>query len=241
MFQMIVANISAGLVRALRSIGKALRRLARRVVDPVTGAVSYVRDRALELAHDAIDLAEHAAQVPGAALGAMLGNRPPEPGDLADMAVAADRAQRAMPAEPRASLVVGDFAHDEAIEAFAAVRDAKGSALMYQLRDEVAYWIAGLLDDERTILQQVTLPALRAHIEGREQIAGVPPILTRDQVLQTRRTTAEIDRMFRTDPALLAEMEKGALAAANRNEEQDRAPRRALVREPEPELAGFRM
>ncbi|MBY0255027.1 MAG: hypothetical protein K2X54_27190 [Methylobacterium organophilum] len=241
MFQLIVANITQGLVRALRSIGRALRRLAKRTVDPITGAVRWAVDRSLDAAHDALDLAEHAAAVPGAALAGLLGNRPTDPGDLADLAVAADRAQQAIPAEPRASLVVGDFAHDEAIEAFAAVRDSRGSALMYQLRDEVAYWVAGLLDDERAIVQQVTLPALRAHIEGHQQIAGVPPILTKAQVQETRRTTAEIDRMLRTDPVLLAEMEKGALAAANRNEVPERAPRRALARDPEPELAGFRM
>lgn len=241
MFQMIVANMIGSIVRALRSAGRALKRLARRVVDPVTGAVSYVRDRALELAHDGLDLAEHAAAVPGALLGAALGNRPPEPGDLADMAVAADRAQQAAPAEPRASAIVGDFAHDEVIEAFAAVRDSRGCALMYQLRDEVAYWIAGLLDDERAIVQQAPLPALRAHIEGREQIAGVPPILTRAQVQATREASRDFDRLLRTDPVLLAEMEKGALAAAKRHEEEDRTPRRTRAPEPEPELAGFRM
>lgn len=241
MFQLIVSNVLGSIVRALRSAGRALKRLARPVIDPVTGAVSWVRDRALELAHDGLDLAEHAAAVPGALLGAALGHRPPEPGDLADLAVEADRARQAVPAEPRSSAIIGDFAHDEAIEAFAALRDERHNALMYQLRDEVAYWAAGLLDDERAILQQAPLHALRAHIEGRVQIAGVPPILTEAQVQATRQASKDFDRMIRTDPELLAEMEKGALAAANRNEKQSRAPSRALVREPEPELAGFRM
>lgn len=237
MFQMIVSNIAASLVRALRSIGLALKKAARRVVDPVTGAVSWVRDWAIDLAHDGIDLAEHAAQIPGAALGAILGPRMPSPGELADLAVATDRAQQAQPAEPRSSLVVGDFAHDETIEAFAAVKDMKGNALMYQLRDEVAFWIAGLLDDERATVANATLPTLRAHIEGREQIPGVPAILTRSEILETRRRSQDFDRLVNSDPDLLAEMERGSLAAAKRHEEQDRSAALAF----EPELACFRM
>lgn len=241
MFQMIVANLTQGLVRALRSIGRALKRLAKRTVDPVTGTVRWAVDRTLDAAHDVIDLAEHAAAVPGAALAGLLGHRPTDPGDLADMAVAADRAQQAAPAEPRASLCVGEPVHDEAIEAFAALRDETHSALLYQLRDEVAYWAVGLLDDERAIAAKATLPTLRAHIEGTALIPGVPPILTRAQVLATRQASKDFDRLVNSDPDLLAEMHKGALAAANRNEEQSRAPRRARAPEPEPALAGFRM
>lgn len=239
MFQMIVANISQGLLRALRSIGRALRRLAKRTVDPVTGAVRWAYDRALDASHDALDLAEHAAAVPGALLGAALGNRPPDAADLADMAVAADRAQQAAPVEPRASLCVGEPRFDEAAEAFAAVRDSRGSEMLYQLSDPVCYWIAGLLDDERAVVAKASLPDLRAHIEGRTMLPGIPPILTREQVLETRARSRDFDRLIREDTELLAEMERAALAAARRHEEQDRSPRR--VREPEPELAGFRM
>lgn len=238
MFQMIVSNLVGSLVRALRAAGRALRRLAKRVVDPVTGAVRWAHDRSLDLVYDGLDLMEHAAAVPGALLGAALGNRPPEPGDLADIAVAADRA-RAQQAEPRASLCVAQKEHDIVVEAFAAVRDRLGSEQLYQLPDTHAYWVAGLLPDERAVVAATPLAGLRAHLDGSRPLPGIPALLTQEQVLEHRRNAVHFDRLLADDREVLGEMADAAILAAKRYTEQLRTG--PAPAHPEPEPAGFRM
>ncbi len=193
MFQLIVANISATLVSAMRSLARALKaaaRSAKRIVDPVTGAVRWVYDRTLNLAHDGLDLAEHAAAVPGAAIGAMLPRPLPSPGDIADAATAADRAPAVAPARPRDRL---------AIQLNELARELPGGELHQGLDPRLAFWMMSLSVVERGHVANATPEQIRAHISGTVQIPGVPRIWTAAEVAHQEEASRAFDLKIRQD------------------------------------------
>lgn len=93
----VLARFVAALVAACRSMTRAAKRIAKPVLDRSGKVIDWVFDRA----HDALDVAEHAAAVPGAAVGGIAGNRGPDPADIAEAAMAAPP-RKAAPVAPAA-------------------------------------------------------------------------------------------------------------------------------------------
>lgn len=251
MFQLIVSNVLGSIVRALRSAGRALKRLAKRTVDPITGAVRWAYDRSLDVSHDAIDLAEHAAQIPGAALGAVLGNRPPEPGDIAAMAMAsADQRPRPAPvASAPAALAQRDI--DPTMAVIAAAKDRRGLEIFHDIPQTHCSWLAYMTDEERAVIANATPHQIRGHLTGVALLPGIPPVWTQ----------ARLDEANAREAMIMKHLEEGPVyAQAARDLEQrhrhDEPPdlhtaavirparfnrRRPEAEEAEPEVAALRM
>lgn len=251
MFQLIAANLTQGLVRALRSIGKALRRLAKRTVDPVTGVVRWAYDRALDASHDALDLAEHAAQILGAALGAVLGNRPPEPDDIAAMAMAsADQRQRpAHVASAPAALAQRDI--DPTMAVIAAAQDRRGLEIFHDIPQTHCSWLAYMTDEERAVIANATPHQIRGHLTGVALLSGIPPVWTQARLDQANAHEAMIMKHLEEGP-IFAQAAKEMKQRHRHDEPPDLhtaevirparfARRRPEAEEAEPEAAALRM
>lgn len=170
------------LARAFRAMARSLRRLAKRLKGGAAAAAEVAEDvyeGALEVAHEAIDVAEHVAAVPGAAVAGLLGARAPGPGDIADAAVAADtgpivpKAPEAKPAFKRAPFVSERML--DLIAGRIGEREAK-------LPDSVRFWLADMSEDDRQGLARFSVGQLEAHFRNDRMIPGVPRIYSREEV-----------------------------------------------------------
>lgn len=186
-------NLAAAIGRAMRAAARALRRLARRGRDSASAAAetaAEIAERAyeagLEVAHDVLDVAEHAAAVPGALIGGLLGARLEQPGDVADAAIAADAgpvkvaAPAAVPVTKRRVHVV------ERVLDYVAGRISREEA---RLPASVGLWLDDMSEDDREGLLRFPAGDLDRHMTGMVPIVGIPLL----------PTDAEVRARFRRD------------------------------------------
>lgn len=172
------------LARVFRAMAKALRRMAKGLKGGAATAAEIAEgayEGALEVVHDAIDVAEHVAAVPGAAVAGLIGARAPGPGDVADAAVEADTGpvMPKAPEDPEAKAPAKFRYVSERMLAFIAGRITKAEA---KLPDSIAFWLADMSEDDREGLQRFSIGELENHIRNARLIPGIPRIYSRDEV-----------------------------------------------------------
>jgi hypothetical protein len=179
-------NLGRTIARALRAAARALRRLARRGKDSAAAAAETAAEVAegayetgLEVAHDALDLAEHVAAVPGAVLGGLLGARPEQPGDVADAALAADAGpvKAAAPAPVQAIKRRGHVV--ERVLDYVAGRISREEA---RFPASVGLWLDDMGEDDREGLLRFPAGDLDRHMTGTDPIVGIPLLPTDAEV-----------------------------------------------------------
>lgn len=176
----VLARFVQALIAACRSMAKAAKRIAKPVLDKTGKVVDWVFDRT----HDVIDVAEHAAAVPGAAVGAVLGgiagNRGPDAADIAEAAMAsAPRA--AAPVAPAPVAQPKPRSLGELVRMHALSDGGIDYADLPPLPAHVAAWLADMSWDDRQGFARWSPAAIERHVRARSQddlILGVPACFT---------------------------------------------------------------
>lgn len=176
----ILSRFVAILIAACRSMARAAKRIAK----PVLDRAGRIIDWTFERTHDVIDVAEHAAAVPGAAVGAVLGgiagNRGPD---------AADIAEAAMASAPRAAATVAPApvvqpkprSLGELVRMHALSDGGIEAADLPPLPKHLATWLGDMSFDDRQGFHRWSPAAIERHVRARSEadlIPGIPAAFT---------------------------------------------------------------